>query len=667
MDENEAKREIERLREEINLHNYRYYALDSPVVTDAEYDRLMRALVELEGKFPQFVTTDSPTQRVGAEPLSAFGTIRHSIPMLSLNNAFTRDEVIEFDARIKKSLKLEGQENIEYAAEPKMDGLAVELVYRDGVFINGSTRGDGVVGEDVTQNIRTIRTVPLRLAGKPPGYIEIRGEVFLPLESFKRLNKEKAAKGEPLFANPRNAAAGSLRQLNPRITASRPLDMFCYGIGSVEGVALNTHFESLQLIKSLGLKVNPFARVVKGVEEALRYHDELEGKREGLDYELDGVVLKVNGLLLQRKLGVLTRSPRWALAYKFAPKQESTRVKEIIVGVGRTGALTPVAVLEPVSVGGVTIERATLHNLDEVERKDVRPGDTVVVQRAGDVIPEVLEVLKDKRPPGTEPFRMPGTCPECGSTVEKIGAIHFCTGGLLCPAQLKESIRHFASKRAMNIEGLGEMHVERFVTAGLVRDVADIYFLTKEKLLSLERWADKSADNLLQNIGSSKSPTLERLIYALGIKGAGEHMARVLAKRFGSLDNLMNAGEEELLDIPDIGPETARSIIDFFRERHNREVIEKLKRSGVAFPEGRPEEKGPLAGKVFLFTGALRSFTRDEAKDIVESSGAEASNSVSKKVDYIVAGEEPGSKLEKARAMGLKIITEDEFKNMVGR
>lgn len=667
MDENKAKREIERLREEINFHNYRYYALDSPVVTDAEYDRLMRALEELEGKFPQFVTTDSPTQRVGAEPLSAFGTIRHSIPMLSLNNAFTRDEVMEFDARIKKSLKLEGPASIEYAAEPKMDGLAVELVYRDGIFINGSTRGDGVVGEDVTQNIRTIRTVPLRLAGKPPGYIEIRGEVFLPLESFKRLNKEKAAKGEPLFANPRNAAAGSLRQLNPRITASRPLDMFCYGIGSVEGVVLNTHFESLQLIKSLGLKVNPFARVVKGVEDALRYHDELEGKREGLDYELDGVVLKVNDLLLQRRLGVLTRSPRWALAYKFAPKQESTRVKDILVGVGRTGALTPVAILEPVSVGGVTIERATLHNLDEVERKDVRPGDTVVVQRAGDVIPEVLEVLKDKRPPGTEPFRMPATCPECGSMVEKIGAIHFCTGGLLCPAQLKESIRHFASKRAMNIEGLGEMHVERFVTAGLVRDVADIYFLTKEKLLSLERWAEKSADNLIQNIGSSKSPTLERLIYALGVKGAGEHMARVLAKRFGSLDNLMNASEEELRDIPDIGPETARSIIDFFRERHNREVIEKLKRSGVAFPEGRPEEKGPLAGKVFLFTGALRSFTRDEAKDIVESSGAEASNSVSKKVDYVVAGEEPGSKLEKARAMGLKIITEDEFRNMVGR
>lgn len=667
MDENEAKREIERLREEINFHNYRYYALDSPVVTDAEYDRLMRALEELERKFPQFITTDSPTQRVGAEPLSAFGTIRHSIPMLSLNNAFTRDEVIEFDARIKRFLKLEGPASIEYAAEPKMDGLAVELVYRDGIFIKGSTRGDGVVGEDVSQNIRTIRTVPLRLAGKPPGYIEIRGEVFLPLESFKRLNKEKGAKGEPLFANPRNAAAGSLRQLNPRITASRPLDMFCYGIGSVEGVVLKTHFESLQLIKSLGLKVNPFARVVKGVEEALRYHDELEGKREGLDYELDGVVLKVNDLLLQKKLGVLTRSPRWALAYKFVPKQESTRVRDILVGVGRTGALTPVAVLEPVSVGGVTIERATLHNLDEVERKDVRPGDTVVVQRAGDVIPEVLEVLKDKRPPGTKPFRMPGTCPECGSTVEKIGAIHFCTGGLLCPAQLKESIRHFASKRAMDIEGLGEMHVERFVTAGLLRDVADIYFLTKEKLLSLERWAERSADNLIQNIGSSKSPTLERLIYALGVKGVGEHMARVLAKRFGSLDNLMNADEEELRDIPDVGPETARSIIDFFRERHNRDVIEKLKRSGVAFPEGRPEEKGPLAGKVFLFTGALRSFTRDEAKDIVESAGAEASNSVSKKVDYVVAGEEPGSKLEKARAMGLKIITEDEFKNMVGR
>ncbi len=669
MDEKAARAGIDRLRKEINYHNYRYYILDSPVVTDAEYDRLMKALQDLEAAFPRLITPDSPTQRVGEKPLAAFGTLRHSIPMLSLGNAFSDEDAIEFDARIKRQADLPPGERIEYVGEPKMDGLAVELVYEGGSFARGSTRGDGVVGEDVTQNLRTIRSVPLRLAGKAPHYLEVRGEVFLPLDAFRKINRERESRGEPLFANPRNAAAGSVRQLDPRITASRPLDMFCYGLGLAEGAEVKTHFESLELIRKLGLKVNPFVRRLSGIEEALGYHHEIEEKREGLNYELDGVVLKVDSIALQERLGMLTRSPRWAIAYKFAPKQESTRVRDIAVGVGRTGALTPVALLEPVSVGGVTIERATLHNLDEIERKDVRPGDTVIVQRAGDVIPEVLTVIKEKRPSHAKEFRMPDECPECGSKVERVGAIHYCTGGLLCPAQLKESIRHFASKRAMDIEGMGEMHVEQFVEAGLIKDVADIYMrLTPDSLRGLAKWKDKSISNLVAAIEGSKRPTLERLIYALGIKGVGERLAMVLAKRFGSIEDLMKANEEELISVPEIGPGTAKAVVDFFAEPHNRQVIDKLKMAGVVFPkeEGK-EERGALAGKVFLFTGALESFTRGEAKDLVVSLGAEAAGSVSKKVDYVVAGREPGSKHERARELGLRIIDEDEFRRMVGK
>jgi len=667
MEENEAIAEIERLREEINFHNYRYYVLDSPVVTDAEYDRLMKRLQGLERDFPHLVTLDSPTRRVGEKPVAAFGTIRHTLPMLSLANAFAAEEAVDFDARIKRQLGLGADEPIEYVGEPKLDGLAVELVYENGVFLKGSTRGDGVVGEDITQNLRTIRSVPLKLTGHAPRYIEIRGEVFIPLDAFRKINREREAKGEPLFANPRNAAAGSVRQLDPKITAGRPLDIYCYGHGAAEGVDFKTHHEALLLIKKLGLKVNPHIKILTGIERAIEYHDEMEEKREGLDYELDGVVLKVNNLGLQIKLGVITRSPRWALAYKFAPKQESTRVRDIEIGVGRTGALTPVALLEPVSVGGVTIERATLHNLDEIERKDVRAGDTVIVQRAGDVIPEVLTVIKEKRPAHTVQFRMPERCPECDSTVERVGAIHYCTGGLLCPKQLKESIRHFASKRAMDIDGMGDKHVEQFVDSGHLKDVADIYVnLTPDKLKELAKWKDKSISNLQGAIEKSKRPTLERLIYALGIKGVGEHMARVLAKKFGAIEDLMAAAEEELLRVPEVGPETSMSIVDFFREEHNIQVIEKLRKSGVVFPRETRAETGVLSGKVVLFTGGLKSFTRDEAKDLVEALGGEAASSVSKKVDIVVAGEEPGSKYDKAKELGLKIIDEEEFRKMVG-
>ncbi|MBI5810381.1 MAG: NAD-dependent DNA ligase LigA [Deltaproteobacteria bacterium] len=686
MDEKTARQEIGRLRAEINHHNYCYYVLDSPEVTDAAYDRLMRRLEELETSFPRLITPDSPTQRVGAAPLEEFGAITHTIPMLSLKNAFTKEEAVEFDERIKRFLKLDAGTDIEYAAEPKMDGLAIELVYENGRFIKGSTRGDGYQGEDVTLNIKTVRSIPLILAlhkaGAPttvPEYIEVRGEVFLPLESFKKLKKEREAKGEAVFANPRNAAAGSLRQLDPKVTASRPLDIFCYGIGAAEGVSFNTHLESLAFIKSLGLKVNPLVKKVNGIKEALNYHNGMEKKREALGYEVDGVVIKVNDLAMQFRLGVLTREPRWALAFKFAPKQEATRVRDIEVGVGRTGALTPVAALEPVEVGGVTIEHATLHNQDEVERKDVRVGDYVVVQRAGDVIPEVAYVLKEKRPRDREleKFRMPDVCPVCGAKVERDGAIDFCTGGLSCPAQLKGSIVHFASKRAMDIEGLGGMHIDQFVEKGLIKDVADIYRLKKEDVLELERWGEKSSDNLIAAIEASKHPVLARLIFAFGIHGVGEHMAKVLAAEFEDMDSLMAAQEEDLLAVRDIGPETAKSILGFFAEKHNIAVIEKLKRYGVDFPKaGKPapaclkrgeKKAGRLKGKTFLFTGGLEAFSRDEAKNIVEAEGGNVASGVSKKVDYVVEGAEAGGKSAKAKAMGLKIIDEKEFRKMAGR
>jgi DNA ligase (NAD+) len=680
-----AIEEIERLRAEIDRHNYLYYVLDRPETTDAEYDRLMRRLEALEAEHPELVTPESPTQRVGAAPLEAFGTLPHAVPMLSLNNAFGEEEAMEFDERIKRFLKMPAETGIEYAAEPKMDGVAVELVYENGVFTKGSTRGDGYTGEDVTQNLRTVRSIPLSLTrdgkARVPRYIEIRGEVFLPLKNFSRLNREQEKRGEKVFANPRNAAAGSLRQLDPRITAKRPLDIFCYGVGRIEGGEggeFKTHLEALKLIKGLGLKVNPYIEKVSGIKGVLKYHGKMEERRESLDYELDGVVVKVNSLALQSRLGEITRSPRWALAYKFAPKQEATRVKEIHVGVGRTGALTPVAFLEPVNVGGVTIERATLHNQDEIDRKDVREGDTVVVQRAGDVIPEVVSVIREvisvkdvvsveisKKPKRTRKFRMPKECPECGSSVELVGAIHYCTGSLSCPAQLKGTIQHFASKRALDIEGLGEKNVDQFFKTGLVRDVADLYYLKKEDLLKLERWAEKSADNLLDALEQSKSPAFDRFIYALGIRGVGVHMARVLAERFGSLEALMAATEEELTETPEIGPETATSLIDFFAEKHNREVLKKLKKAGVKY-ESPKKAEGVLKGLTFLFTGGLQTMSREEAKDMVEAAGGSTTSSVGKKVDYVVVGEDPGSKYTKAKELGLKIIDEAEFKRMVG-
>jgi DNA ligase (NAD+) len=680
MSREEAARELEALRAEIEKHNYYYYILDSPIVTDAEYDRMMRRLEELEARFPSLVTPDSPTQRVGAKPSEAFGTVRHSVPMLSLKNAFSPEEVEKFDEGIKDFLKLPADYRVEYAAEPKMDGLAVELVYEKGSLVRAATRGDGFTGEDVTANIRTIKSVPLRLRPvkvkdekgekaadlSVPPLLEARGEVIMTLEGFRRLNNERKKAGEPLFANPRNAAAGSLRQLDPAVTASRTLDIFFYGVGRVEGVEFGTHMESLEFLRSLGLKFNPHARVVHGVDEVFAYFEQMRELRPRLDYELDGTVIKVNDLALQERLGTLTRSPRWAIAYKFAPKQEETRLEKIEVSVGRTGALTPVAILEPVELGGVTIERATLHNEDEVLRKDLRPGDMVVVERAGDVIPEVLRVVPGsvdpaRRPP---PFKMPDKCPECGSPVEKIGAIHYCTAGLSCPAQMKKSIEHFCSKKAMDIEGMGPKTVEQFVENGLLGDVADIYGLTGEKILSLgQGWAEVSARNLLEAIEKSKRPPLSRFIYALGIKGVGESLAAALARRFGSVEALAEADLETLMDMNDIGPLLAPGIVDFFREPRNRAVLDKLFRTGVR-PAPPPVRGGPLKGLTFLFTGKLQSMSRQEAKALVEAAGGEAAGTLTRRVDYLVVGEKPGSKLKKARELGIEVITEEEFREM---
>lgn len=665
-----AAREIESLRREIEAHNYSYYILDKPVVTDAEYDRLMRRLEELEEKFPALVTPDSPTQRVGAKPTETFGKVRHSLAMLSLANAFSAEDVEKFDERVKKILKLPAGEQVEYVAEPKMDGLAVELVYEDGALTLATTRGDGVTGEVVTENIRTIKSVPGRLEaldGAVPRRLEARGEVIMPLSAFKKLNKEQEARGEALFANPRNAAAGSLRQLDPAITAARSLDIYFYGVGIVEDAEFQTHMQGLELLRVMGLKFNPMARIVRGIEGVYAFFNEIQDKRESLGYELDGTVIKVNDLTLQERLGQTARSPRWAVAYKFAPKQDQTTVRKIEVSVGRTGALTPVAILEPVELGGVTVGRATLHNLDEVKRKDVREGDIVIIERAGDVIPEVVSVVigAGKGHERPKPFEMPDKCPVCSSPVEKTGAIHYCLAGLACPAQQKKSIEHFCSKRAMDITGMGAKTVENFVDKGLLRDVAGIYRLTEEKILSLgEGWAELSAKNLLKAIAESKRPPLARFIYALGIKGVGEGTAEVLAKRFRSIDALMEAGLPELLDLSDIGPLVAPGIIEFFSEPHNKGVIKRLREAGIS-PEAPPEATGPLGGLTFLFTGSLPKISREEAKGLVRSAGGETVSAVSRRLDYLVAGEKPGGKVKKAREMGIKIITGEDFLAML--
>ena len=657
---------VKKLRDELHYHNYRYYVLDDPVVADAEYDRLLAELERLEQEYG-LATPDSPTQRVGAAPLDKFESVRHRQAMLSLENAFSETEAREFDERLKRFLRT--TEEFHYVAEPKMDGCAVELVYEQGRFTVGSTRGDGIRGENVTQNLKTIHTIPLQMltTGAPiPALLEVRGEVYMDLEEFDKLNRERLSKGEPAFANPRNAAAGSLRQLDPAVTASRPLKIYCYGLGEVKGADFQNHWDILDHLQKWGFRVNPLIERCSGINAAIGYHQRLEHQRHGLPYEIDGVVIKVDSLTLQERLGTKARSPRWALAYKFAATQETTRVLDILVNVGRTGAVTPMAVMEPVEVGGVTVSRATLHNEDEVARKDVRVGDTVLIQRAGDVIPEVVKVIIEERPPGTEPFRMPEKCPVCDTPlVRPEGEKVTRCPNPDCFGARTRSIMHFASKGAMDIDGLGEKIILQLVNEGLVKDVSDLYHLTTGDLVPLERFAEKSAQNIISAIESSKNPPFWRLINALGIRFVGEATAQLLAQHFQTLETLMQASEADLLQVEGVGPQVAGSIREFFDHPRNRELIAKLKEAGVKESRPEPSAGGPLAGKTFVFTGGLARLSREEAKALVTSRGGKVSSSVSAKTDYVVLGGDPGSKAAKAKELGVTILTEGEFEELV--
>lgn len=654
------------LRRQIETANYNYYVLDNPTISDAEYDRLMRELEQLEAAYPELRTPDSPTQRVGAQPLDEFKTVTHRVPMLSLDNAMDEGEIRDFAIRVQKSLP---GETVQFVCEPKIDGLAVELVYENGVFISGSTRGDGITGEDITQNLKTIRSIPLRLMPNLPipTLLEVRGEVYMDKADFQRLNEQQLKEGKPLFANPRNSAAGSVRQLDPQITAKRPLKIFCYGLGSLEGYSFQTHHEFLEALLKWGFRVNPLIEIAKEVEALIAYYHKIESIRDSMPYDIDGVVYKVDSLAQQAKLGIKSRSPRWAIAGKFKAQQEVTQIIDIEASVGRTGAITPVAHLKPVQIGGVTVSHATLHNQDEIDRKDIRIGDWVVVQRAGDVIPQVVKVITERRTGNEKRYSIPANCPVCGTPVvrEEDEAKHRCPN-INCPAQIKASIEHFASKRAMNIEGLGEKLIEQLVDSGLIKNVADIYSLRKEQLLTLERMGEKSAQNLLDAIAASQNVSLARFIYALGIRNVGEHIAKVLAKAFGSLERLSQASEEELMAIEGVGPIVARSVRNFFNAESNRQTIEKLLSSGIRISSEQDyKQKEEIAGKTFVFTGTLTNFTREEAQALVEKYGGKSASSVSKKTDYVVVGENAGSKAETARQLGVKILNEAEFLELI--
>ena len=664
-----VRRRAEELRRLIEHHNYLYYVLDAPEVPDAEYDRLLRELQDLEARFPDLVVSDSPTRRVGASPLETFAEVVHEVPMLSLANAFSEEEVRDFDRRVRERL---GVERVDYTAETKIDGLAVSFRYEEGRLVRAATRGDGTRGEDVTANVRTVRAVPLRLRGHDlPGLLEVRAEVFMNLAGFRALNERQRERGEKTFANPRNAAAGSLRQLDPAVTGERPLTFFCYGVARCEGRELpGRHSEALRTLAGWGLRVSPEVRLVAGVEGCLAYYAELGRRREALDYEIDGVVYKVDRLDQQAALGFVSRAPRWAVAHKFPAREELTRVLAVEVQVGRTGALTPVARLEPVRVGGATVSNATLHNMDEVERKDVRVGDTVIVRRAGDVIPEVVGVLPDRRPADATPVSLPQACPECGADVVRVEgeAVARCSGGLYCPAQRKEAVRHFASRRAMDIEGLGERLVDQLVDRGLVRTVADLYALNPSQLADLERMGEKSAENLVRAIERSRRTTLARFLFALGIREVGEATARTLAGHFASLDAITAADEEALQGAPDVGPIVARHIVSFFAQPHNREVVAALRTARVEWEEGEPRVvPTPLAGQTFVLTGTLSTLGREEAKSRLLALGAKVAGSVSARTRYVVAGADPGSKLERARELGIEVLDEGAFLGLLQR
>ncbi len=665
------RKKTESLRELIRHHNYRYHVLDDPEVPDIEYDRLMQELLTLETEYPELVTPDSPTQRVGAAPVAAFGTVKHELPMLSLGNAFSEDELRDFHRRVLDKLELDNSSKVTYAAEPKLDGAAVSLLYVDGVLTQGATRGDGTTGEDITHNVRTIEAVPLRLMGKGfPKRLEIRGEIFMPKAGFDAYNAKARAAGDKVFVNPRNAAAGSLRQLDPKQTAARPLDMYAYSVGVVEGGKLaNRHSEIIDQLQQWGVKVCPERRVVTGIEGCLKFYDDIGKRRNALAYEIDGVVYKVDSLALQNELGFISRAPRWAIAHKFPAQEELTEVLGVEFQVGRTGAVTPVARLKPVFVGGVTVSNATLHNIDELHRKDVRVGDTVIVRRAGDVIPEVASVVLSRRQKGARRVQLPKKCPVCGSQVVKEDGetVARCTGGLYCAAQRAESLKHFVSRRAFDIEGFGSKLIEQLVSIDRIKTPADIFQLTRQELGELDRMGDKSAEKLVASIERSKQTTLARLLFALGIREVGEATAASIAAHYGRLENVLSASEEELQTIDDVGPVVAARLRTFFDEKHNVDEISRLQQYGVTWPELDPVQTkadGALSGKTFVITGTLPTMTRDEAKDLIRSLGGKVAGSVSKKTDYLVAGEKAGSKLAKAEQLGISVLSESDLQRL---
>jgi DNA ligase (NAD+) len=672
----QARRRAEQLRADIAHHDYLYYVLDAPQIPDSEYDRLFHELQALEAQHPELVTPDSPTQRVGGKPLPEFAPVRHQVPMLSIRTETDTEPsgARAFDARVRRELGLqEGDALVEYAAELKFDGLAINLRYEQGVLVQAATRGDGETGEDVTQNVRTIRCIPLRLnIVMPPPVLEIRGEVYMSRPDFERYNARQRDHGRATLVNPRNGAAGSIRQLDPAVAAERPLSFYAYGLGETRGWTLPaTHSQILDAIAAFGLPVSEHRAVVLGAEGLISFHARIHALRDNLPFDIDGVVYKVNALALQEELGFVTREPRWAVAHKYPPEEALTVVEDIEIQVGRTGALTPVARLKPVFVGGVTVTNATLHNEDEIRRKDVHIGDTVIVRRAGDVIPEVVRALPERRPKGAVAFRMPAACPVCGSHVVRLEdeAVARCSGGLFCPAQRKQAILHFAGRRAMDIEGLGDKLVDQLVDNGLVSNLADIYRLDVPLLAGLERMAEKSAQNIVAALEKSRHTTLSRFIYALGIRNVGEATAKDLARHFGRMERLIEADLDALQQVPDVGPVVANSIVQFFSEPHNREVIASLRAAGVHWPEGDGQNAaagGPLLGKTLVLTGTLPTLSREEAKALIEAAGGKVSGSVSKKTDYVVAGAEAGSKLDKAYSLGVAVIDEPTLNTLLG-
>ncbi len=662
-----TQQKLEELRQAIRRHDELYYVHSQPEISDAEYDKLFQELQDLENEFPDLISPDSPTQRVGGAPLPQFQKIHHEYPLLSLDSEMTEESVRAFDERVRREL---GEDDISYSAEPKFDGVSVELTYDQGVFVSGATRGDGTIGEDVTRNLRTIRSLPLRLKKNTgcPMHLVVRGEVFIKLPDFHQLNQRLTERGEDAFANPRNSASGALRQLDPQITAKRPLTLICYELMSKRGGEPANHFDAVSCLETWGLPIPKFRKNCQRIDEAMAFHGDMAQQRDALPFEIDGIVIKVNRFDWQQMLGEKSRSPRWAIAYKFSARKELTKVRAITVSVGRTGALTPIAMLDPVDIGGVTVSRASLHNVEEVARKDVRVGDTVKVERAGDVIPDIVERIAIPGQQRTEPFVPPAQCPVCQSHTIQEGPILYCTGQTVCSAQLKGSLEHYVSKGAMNIDGLGKKTIAQFVDEGLVKDLADLYTLKKEQLLELEGFAEKSATQLIEGLEKSKRAALSRFLIGLGIRHVGTHIAKVLAQHYGSLEKIQKASKEELQAIHEIGSEIAASVENFFQEERNLQVIQRMRKLGVQVEEGdiaSEELLQPLAGKSFVLTGALEGMTREEAKQKIESLGGRVTSSVSKQTDYVVAGTEPGSKLEKAEKLGVQVLDGAKFRSLL--